>query len=108
MVDLSSLGFRARCEARLRPGGCVSLDIPGVGTVEAQVEWQRGEHFGARFLQPIRMDGCRWTTSERQHALAHLLIQRAAARSSGRSAAEAQLRRQILSALPIRKGSASA
>ncbi|HYE28209.1 MAG TPA: PilZ domain-containing protein [Allosphingosinicella sp.] len=107
MLDLSASGFRAECEARVRPGGSVSLDIPGIGSVEAQVEWQRGDQFGARFFAPIALERCQWTLRERHHALARLLVERAAARRAGRSPAEAQLRRQILSALPMRKGCAS-
>jgi hypothetical protein len=107
MVDLSRLGFRAECEARLLPGSCITLEVPGTGPVEAQVEWHRGSEFGARFLRPIELESCGWTLSERHHALARLLVDRAKAYSSGRGAAEEQIRRQILSALPIRKGSAA-
>ena len=108
MLDLSASGFRAECEARVRPGGSVSLDIPGIGSVEAQVEWQRGDQFGARFFAPIDLQSCQWTFRERHHALARLLVERAAAKRAGRRGAEGQLRREILSALPIRKGCASA
>jgi hypothetical protein len=104
MLDLSSLGFRASCEARLQPGGCVSLDVPGLGAVEAQVEWTRGDQFGARFLRPIEVDRCEWSLRDRHHALAHLLVQRAAARTAGRRGVESELRRKILAALPMRKG----
>lgn len=103
MLDLSELGFRAACEARLRTGGTVSLEIPGLGTVEAQVEWQRGDEFGARFYAPIDMDSCRWTLDERQNALANLLVARARAQAAGRPTAEAQIRREILGNLPIRR-----
>src|ERR1044072_9085713 len=61
MLDLSASGFRAQCEARVKPGGSVSLDIPGIGAVEAQVEWQRGDQFGARFYAPIELQRCQWT-----------------------------------------------
>lgn len=108
MLDLSSAGFRAECEARVQPGGSVSLDIPGIGAVEAQVEWQRGDQFGARFFAPIELKRCHWTFRQRHHALARLLVERAAAKRAGRRAAEGQLRREILSALPIRKGGAAA
>jgi hypothetical protein len=108
MVDLSSSGFRAECEARVKPGGSVSLDVPGIGAVEAQVEWQRGGQFGARFFAPIELKSCQWTFRERHHALARLLVERAAAKRAGRRGAEGQLRREILSALPMRKGCASA
>lgn len=108
MVDLSASGFRAECEARVKPGGSVSLDVPGIGSVEAQVEWQRGDQFGARFFEPIELRHCSWTFRERHHALARLLVERAAADRSGRRGAEAQIRREILAALPMRKGCASA
>jgi hypothetical protein len=103
MLDLSELGFRAGCEAALRAGSTVSLDIPGIGTVDAQVEWRRGDEFGARFYTPIDLDACRWTLEERHHGLAHLLVARATAGGARRPAAEAQLRRQILGNLPMRK-----
>ncbi|HEU0135295.1 MAG TPA: PilZ domain-containing protein [Allosphingosinicella sp.] len=108
MLDLSASGFRAECEARVKPGGSVSLDVPGIGSVDAQVEWQRGDQFGARFFAPIEIKSCQWTFPERQHTLARLLVERAAARRAGRGGAEGQLRREILSALPMRKGCASA
>jgi hypothetical protein len=108
MLDLSASGFRAECDARVQPGGSVSLDVPGIGTVEAQVEWQRANQFGARFFAPIELRRCQWTFRERHHALARLLVERAAAKRAGRGGAEGQIRRQILSALPMRKGCASA
>ncbi|HYJ83425.1 MAG TPA: PilZ domain-containing protein [Allosphingosinicella sp.] len=108
MLDLSASGFRAQCEARVRPGGSVSLDVPGIGSVDAQVEWQRGDQFGARFFAPIEIKSCQWTFPERHHALARLLVERAGAKRAGRRAAESQIRREILSTLPMRKGVASA
>ena len=107
MLDLSAAGFRAECEARVQPGGSVSLDIPGIGAVEAQVEWRRDNQFGARFFAPIELKNCQWTFRQRHHALARLLVERAAAKRAGRRGAEGQLRREILSALPMRKGCAS-
>jgi len=103
MLDLSPLGFRADCEARLRPGSAVTLEIPGIGTVEAQVEWQRGNQFGAHFFAPIDLDRCEWPLGEQAHPLAQLLVQRALARAVGRGSAESQIRRRILESLPIRK-----
>jgi hypothetical protein len=104
MLDLSELGFRARCEARVQPGSCVTLEIPGLDWIEAQVEWQRSGQFGARFILPIDLDRCRWTLRERQHALAQLLVQRAEAKKAGRRRAEVQIRREILNGLPMHKG----
>jgi hypothetical protein len=100
MLDLSTSGFRAECEARVKPGGSVSLAIPGIGDVDAQVEWRRGDQFGARFFVPIELAGCHWTFTDRRPTLASLLVigrQRAKRRAEGRS------RREILSAPPIRK-----
>lgn len=103
MLDLSALGFRAQCEARLQPGAGISLDIPGIGSVDAQVEWHRDGEFGARFVEPIDLTRCGWTLKERHNALAHLLVARAEAQMAGREGAEAQIRRQILNALPMHK-----
>jgi hypothetical protein len=103
MLDLSALGFRARCEARLQPGAAVTLEIPGIGAVEAQVEWHRAGEFGARFFEPVDLGRCSWTMTERQTALAQLLVARARARKAGREGAEAQIRRQILGTLPMHK-----
>jgi hypothetical protein len=107
VLDLSETGFRARCEARMRAGGCVSIDVPGLGAVDAQVEWQKGDEFGARFIAPIQVERCGWSLSGASSPLAHLLVQRAGAKGAGRAAAEVELRRRILSALPIRRGCAS-
>jgi hypothetical protein len=104
MLDLSPLGFRAHCEARVQRGGGVTLEIPGLGAVEAQVEWQRGNEFGARFFSEIDLDRCEWSLGDRAHPLAQLLVQRAQARVAGRRGAEAQIRRRILDALPMHKG----
>ena len=107
IVDLSAFGFRGECEARLRPGGSVTLTVPGLGDVEAQVEWQRGGQFGARFFQPIALASCGWTVGGRRNALARLLVERAAAKRAGRDDAEQSLRHEILSSLVIRKGAAA-
>ncbi|PSJ38784.1 PilZ domain-containing protein [Allosphingosinicella deserti] len=103
MLDLSELGFRARCDARLQPGGGISLDIPGIGAVEAQVEWRKANQFGARFFVPIDLSRCEWTLTQRSHALAELLVDRAPARRSARQLADAQTRQKAVGALPIHK-----
>jgi hypothetical protein len=107
ILDLSRAGFRGQCDARLQRGGSVTLGIPGIGDVEAQVEWQRGGHFGARFFQPIALESCGWTLGERHNALARLLVERAAARRAGRHQAESRLKSEILSSLTMRKGAAA-
>lgn len=108
MADISELGFRAGCDARLRVGACVTIEVPGIGALDAQVEWQREGEFGARFLAPVRLDGCHWSLETGEAPLASLLYQRAGAHKLGRGVADAQLRRQILAALPMRKGGAAA
>lgn len=108
VVDVSETGFRGRCDARLHPGGSVSIDIPGLGATDAQVEWQKAGEFGARFIVPIKVERCAWTLSQDVSPLAHLLVQRSQAKRAGRVAAEVELRRRILTALPIRRGFASA
>jgi len=108
MIDLSSRGFRAACEARLQRGACVSLDVAGLGSLEAQIEWQRGTMFGARFLHPIALEQCAWSHAERQSVLARLLVERAEAHQAGAARAERALRRRILENLPIHRGSAAA
>src|SRR5678815_3607575 len=51
--NVSAAGFMAECAAPVRIGSYVSLDIPGIGTVEAQVRWQIGLRMGGMFLDPI-------------------------------------------------------
>ena len=103
MLDLSPLGFRAECEARLQVGGGITLEIPGLGAIDAQVEWQRGNQFGARFYAEIDLASCTWMLGDRPNPLAQLLVQRAQAKAAGRGRAEAQIRRRILETLPMRK-----
>ena len=100
IIDLSRSGFRARCDARLPTGGCVSLDMPGIGAVEAQVEWQRDDELGAKFLHPVSLENCAWLP--RHPILAELLVQRARAGQAGRDAAERRIRAKIVGSLPMR------
>jgi hypothetical protein len=104
MIDISETGFRASCDARLQRGGLVTLEVQGIGSVEAQVEWQRDDTFGARFIGPIDIESCSWTPTERESVLAQLLIDRAAARRAGRLNAERGLRQRILTTLPMKSG----
>ena len=61
MLDISENGFRAAGELLLRSGGYVSLQVPGIGWVEAQIVWQHLGQFGARFVLPIDLAHCGWT-----------------------------------------------
>jgi hypothetical protein len=58
--NVSAAGFMAECAAPVRIGSYVSLDIPGIGPVEAQVRWQIGMKMGGMFLDPISLGRCEW------------------------------------------------
>jgi hypothetical protein len=60
LVDLSAEGFRVRCDAILRVGGYVALEVAGLGRVEARVIWQHHGEFGAKFVRPIDPAHCEW------------------------------------------------
>ena len=58
--DVSTCGFRAECHAPVLIGSYVSLDVPGIGPVHAQVRWQIGARMGGMFLDPISLTRCEW------------------------------------------------
>ncbi|MEA3001928.1 MAG: hypothetical protein QOH81_716 [Sphingomonadales bacterium] len=72
--DVSTGGFMAECPEPVRIGSHVSLEVPGIGSVRAQVRWQLGGRMGGMFLDPISLSRCEWTAtpveSDRQEALA--------------------------------------
>ena len=103
IVDLSEDGFRAECDARLLCGSAVRVELPGLGETEAQVSWCRRGEIGARFIVPIELARCDVAKPTHAAVLSRLLVQRADALSSGRFAQEQELRRRILSALPMQK-----
>ncbi|HEV2865091.1 MAG TPA: hypothetical protein VGX37_01120 [Allosphingosinicella sp.] len=59
--DVSTCGFMAECAQPVGIGSYVSLDVPGVGPVHAQVRWQIGMRMGGMFLDPISLTRCDWT-----------------------------------------------
>jgi hypothetical protein len=59
--DVSTTGFMAQCGEAVRIGSYVSLDVPGVGPVNAQVRWQLGDRMGGQFVDPISLHRCEWT-----------------------------------------------
>jgi hypothetical protein len=63
VCDLSTSGFLAECLRPVLIGSYVSLDLPGIGPVHAQVRWQVGTRLGAKFLDPISLHRCDWTTA---------------------------------------------
>lgn len=62
--DLSPCGFMAECSGVLGIGSYVSLDVPGIGPVEAQVRWQIGGRMGGMFLDPINLVECEWAAEK--------------------------------------------
>ena len=62
--NVSTCGFMAECAAPVMIGSYVSLDVPGVGPVHAQVRWQIGLQMGGMFLDPISLARCEWTAVE--------------------------------------------
>ena len=59
--DVSQTGFMAECPHAIGIGSAVSLDVPGIGPVHAQVRWQLGSRMGGLFLDPISLTNCEWT-----------------------------------------------
>ena len=66
--NVSTAGFMAECAAPVRIGSYVSLDIPGIGPVQAQIRWQIGLRMGGMFLDPISLKSCVWTAEKTQAA----------------------------------------
>lgn len=64
ICDLSTSGFMAECMRPVLIGSYVSLDVPGIGPVHAQVRWQVGTRLGGKFLDPISLHRCDWTTEQ--------------------------------------------
>ena len=62
--NVSTCGFMAECREPVGIGSYVSLDVPGVGPVHAQVRWQIGGTMGGMFLDPISLLQCEWTAVE--------------------------------------------
>lgn len=106
VLDFSESGFRAHCEATILNGSRVTVEIPGIGPVDAQVSWRRRGEIGAKFIVPIDLARCAWSPVAREKVLARLLVQRAEARRAGLYGEEQELRRRILKSLPIRGGDA--
>lgn len=66
ICDVSQCGFMAECAEPMEIGSYVSLDVPGIGPVHAQVRWQIGRRLGGMFLDPISLNRCEWTAEEAQ------------------------------------------
>lgn len=66
--NVSPCGFMAECAEPVRIGSYVSLDVPGIGPVHAQVRWQIGFTMGGMFLDPISLGRCEWTAEKAEAA----------------------------------------
>jgi hypothetical protein len=66
--DVSTRGFMAECNDPVRIGSYVSLDVPGMGPVHAQVRWQIGNRMGGMFLDPISLHRCEWAAERAESA----------------------------------------
>jgi hypothetical protein len=66
--NVSTCGFMAECDERVAIGSDVSLDIPGVGPIQAQVRWQIGSRMGGMFFDPISLRQCTWTATRAEAA----------------------------------------
>lgn len=103
LIDCSETGFRAACEARVQSGLLVTLELPGVGSRQAQVSWTNGREFGARFIEPLEAVPDTLKPASEEVLLARLLVKRAGAHKSRFWQDEAALRDEILKSLPVRR-----
>ncbi len=69
ICDVSQCGFRAECKEPLQIGSYVSLEVPGIGAVDAQVRWQIGRRMGGMFLDPISLNRCEWVAERAEPPL---------------------------------------
>ncbi len=103
LLDCSEGGFRACCEARVRIGDEVTLELPGAEPAKAWVSWRRGKEFGARFVQPFPLDQADLRLAADDILLARLLVERAAAHRANLHEREEMLRERIRQTLPVRR-----
>lgn len=55
IVDVSASGFMARTDAAFAPGDIVTMKLPVVGYVQADVRWALGGRIGCRFTRTIAL-----------------------------------------------------
>ena len=103
LLDCSSGGFRGTCEARVRVGDLVTLELAETGPVRAYVSWTRDGEFGARFLDHFPLEAAGLKPLGGEARLARLLVARAAAHRANLHAREQSLRDEIGRTLPLRR-----
>ena len=57
IVNISPHGLMARCEACFEVGDRISLQLPVVGVVVAEIRWSLGGRLGAQFEHVIDLAG---------------------------------------------------
>ncbi|HEX2762495.1 MAG TPA: PilZ domain-containing protein [Allosphingosinicella sp.] len=60
LIDFSADGFRGEGELFLRVGSFLSVEVAGIGRVQAKVIWSQDGQFGAKFIAPIDLRHCDW------------------------------------------------
>lgn len=52
IVDISELGFRARCD-NCPQSGSIQVELPGLGFISARIVWSLGGRIGGEFARPL-------------------------------------------------------
>lgn len=53
IVNMSAMGLMARCDAACVAGDQITLTLPFVGTITAEVRWSLGGRIGCEMTKPI-------------------------------------------------------
>jgi hypothetical protein len=53
VVNTSTSGLMARCEAACEPGDRLRVDLPVIGPLPVEVRWALGGRIGCRIVQPL-------------------------------------------------------
>lgn len=53
IVNVSATGFMARTETELAPGASLSVRLPVLGELQAEVRWALAGRIGCQFAEPI-------------------------------------------------------
>ena len=53
IVNTSTSGMMARCEAACEPGDRLRIDLPLVGALPVEVRWALGGRIGCKLTQPM-------------------------------------------------------
>lgn len=53
IVNISAMGLMARCETTCQPGDRISIRLPVIGVVAAELRWSLGGRIGCELERPI-------------------------------------------------------